>query len=356
MVQQTIRGLMLGIAVVALVVACGSFTLLRALKATGPAGEPREVVIEEGESTSAIATRLRDEGLIGQPLLFTLLVRAKGLDGQLQAGQYLLRPATTMGEIINTMQAGQSEEVQLTIIEGSRLEQIAETVEASGLSSADAFLAAARNGEAFKANHFLLQSLPPSASLEGYLFPDTYRIAATASVSEIVETMLGTFDARYATFDKEVQVTGRSVHEIVTMASIVQREAVLPAETPQIAAVFWNRLKPEFADETGGGKLGADPTVQYALGKPGDWWPKLAELSIEQINAVSSPYNTRTVNGMPPGPISSPGLVALEAAAKPAAEPPYLYFVASCAKDGSHRFATGFEEFQKLEQEFLACQ
>jgi UPF0755 protein len=356
-VQQTIRALMLGVAILALAVACGSFTMLRALKQTGGSGsEPVEVVLESGDSTNVIAARLREAGIIRQPLLFTLLVRAKDLDGKLQAGRYMLSPNMTMGEVMAALQSGQAEEVQITIIEGSRLEEIAETIEASGLAEREAFLATVRDGASFRDNHFLLQSLPDGASLEGYLFPDTYRVAATATVTEVVETMLDNFDRQYQSFETEVQVRGRSVHEIVTMASIVQREAALVPEMPRIAGVFWNRLEPAYAAETGGGRLQADPTVQYALGQPGEWWPRLEELPLEQIEGVDSPYNTRTVTGLPPGPISNPGLAALEAAAKPAVDPPYIYFVASCARDGSHRFAANFEEFQRFEAEFLACQ
>jgi UPF0755 protein len=358
-VQQTIRALMLGVAMLALVVSCGSFTLLRALRETGGSSSvPVEFEVEQGDSTSVIAAKLRssEPPLIRQPLLFSSLVRAKGLDGQLQAGNYLLRPNMSMGEIIGTLQSGRADEVQITIVEGSRLEEIAAVVAESGVATEDAFLEAARNGAAFRDAHFLLSSLPEGASLEGYLFPDTYRFASTATVSEVVDTMLTRFDEQYDSFDQEVQVEGRSVHEIVTMASIVQREAARVDEMTLIAGVFWNRLEPEYAAETGNGRLQADPTVQYVLGKPGEWWPQLSGLTIEQIEGVASPYNTRVNPGLPPGPISNPGLAALEAAAKPAQEPAYLYFVASCANDGSHQFATTFEEFQRFEAEYLACQ
>jgi UPF0755 protein len=125
---------------------------------------------------------------------------------------------------------------------------------------------------------------------------------------------------------------------------------------PQIAAVFWNRLKPEHVAETGNGRLQSDPTLQYALGKPGDWWPKLDTLTVEQIDANTNPYNPRVNPGLPPGPISAPGLAALRAAARPdASDPPYLYFVASCENQGAHNFATSIAEFQQFEQEYLNC-
>jgi UPF0755 protein len=325
-----------------------------------PAGEdatPVEFVVESGDSTSQIATRLKEDALIRQPLLFSLLVRLQGLDGSLQAGRYLLSSSMTMSEIIAALQTSRVEEIQITIAEGARLEEIANQFGSAGLVNVTEqdFLRVARDGAAFQERHFLLSSLPPGASLEGYLFPDTYRFAVTATVEEVVDTMLSRFDEQYASFETEVTVADVGVHEIVTMASIIQREAAREDEMPKISAVFWNRLKPEYQAETGGGKLQADPTVQYVLGQRGSWWPKLDSLTAEEINSIASPYNTRANPGLPPGPIASPGLSALRAAARPDATAPYLYFVASCVTPGAHNFAVNFEEFQRFEQEYLAC-
>jgi UPF0755 protein len=358
MMSKTLRALFLGITLVSLMVACVGYAFLAEVRR--PAGDDIELVefvVEPGDSTSAIATRLGTEGLIRQPLLFSMLVRMQGLDGQLQAGRYLLSESMTMSDIIVALQNSRVEEIQITLIEGLRLEEIAQQIGSSGLLNVTEqdFLRVARNGDAFKPEHFLLNSLPEGASLEGYLFPDTYRFAVTATVTEVVQTMLNRFDQQYASFETEVQVSGVDVHEIVTMASIVQREATQADEMPRIAAVFWNRLKPENLAETGGGRLGADPTVQYILGQRGNWWPKLDTLSLDEINGISSPYNTRVNTGLPPGPISNPGLEALRAAAQPDSSAPYLYFVASCTDIGAHNFAVTFEEFQRFEQEYLAC-
>lgn len=356
--SKTLRAAFLGVALVAAMVSCAGYAFLTELRQTaGESAELVEVIVEPGDTTSTIATKLRTAGLIRQPLLFSLLVRIQDLDDKLQAGRYLLRPDMTMSEIVSALQNSRVEEVQVQIIEGLRLEEVAEVIDAAGLAFVDGqtFLETARNGEAFQPNHFLLSSLPPGASLEGYLFPDTYRFAATATVTEVVETMLNRFDEQYATFETEVRVSGYDVHQIVTMASIVQREAAREDEMPRIAAVFWNRLKPEHVAETGGGRLQADPTVQYVLGQPGNWWPRLDTLSVEEINNLASPYNTRVNPGLPPGPISNPGLAALRAAAQPDESAEYLYFVASCTDPGAHNFATTFEEFQRFEQEYLAC-
>jgi len=355
--SKTLRALFLGVALVSLTLACAGYVLLSEIRRTaGPDDEIVEFIVEPGDSTSQIATRLGAEGLIRQPLLFTLLVRMRGLDGELQAGRYLLSPGMTMSEIIAALQTSRVEEIQITIPEGVRLEEIAQQIGSAGLLNVteEDFLRAARDGDAFRNRHFLLSSLPEGASLEGYLFPDTYRFAITATAEEIIETMLTRFDEQYASFETEITVSDVDVHDIVTMASIVQREAASEDEMPRIAAVFWNRLNPEYQAEVGG-RLGADPTVQYVLGQRGNWWPKLDSLSAEEINGIASPYNTRANPGLPPGPISNPGLSALRAAARPDTSVPYLYFVASCTSPGTHNFAQTFEEFQRYEQEYLQC-
>lgn len=354
--MRQVRALMLGITLIALMVSCSGYILLREINAAaGTSNEPVEIEIETGDTTAEIATKLRAAGLIRQPILFTMLVRMQGVDRNLQAGLYMLRPTMTMGEILVALQHSRVGEVEVLIPEGLRLEEVAQRVSEAGLVSEEEFLQVASNGSVFKDDHFLLNSLPAGASLEGYLFPDTYRFAATTTVTEVIETMLTRFDEQYGTIERDIRVPDVSVHQLVTMASIVQRESALEEEMPRIAAVFWNRLKPENADETGGGKLQADATVQYALGysvEEQTWWRK--NLTTDDLE-VRDPYNTRERSGLPPGPICNPGLDALRAAAQPDESANYLYFVVSCEMDGSHNFATTFEEFQQFEAEYLAC-
>lgn len=348
---------------ISLMVACAGYLLLSELRRPMDSSATSvEITVDQGDTTSAIATKLRAANLIRQPLMFTLLVRSQGLDGQLQAGRYVLRPNMTVSQIISALQTSRVEEVQVRLVEGLRIEEIAQVVGAAGLRNVDeqTFLKATRAGAAFKQQQALLSSLPEGASLEGYLFPDTYRFAATATVTEVVGIMLDNFASKYATFEKEVRVPSADVHKIVTMASIVQREAVRENEMPKIAAVFWNRLKPEYAAEFGGGQLGADPTVQYVLGQPGSWWPKLDTLSAEDINGAGkdgplAAYNTRGNAGLPPGPISTPGLAALKAAAQPDESQPYVYFVASCSDKGAHNFAINNADFQRFSLEYQQC-
>lgn len=356
-VMRHVRALMLGVALIALVISCGGYVALSEIRAPAdPEGEPVEFIVAEGASTADIATELQSEGLIRQPALFTLLARTQDLDGKLQAGRYVLSPTMTMSQIMAALQSSRVADVQVTVREGLRLEEVAAIMEGAGVVSADAFLAAARDGEAYRNDYFLLGSLPEGATLEGYLFPDTYRFAQRAEADEVVRAMLDRFAEQYATIERGVRVPGATVHDLVTMASIVQREAALVSEMSQIAGVFWNRLKPENAPSFGGGLLGADATVQYALGystQESSWWRK--NLTATDLQSAS-PYNTRLTPGLPPGPIASPGLAALTAAAQPDDTSGYLFFVASCARDGSHKFATTLEEHSQYEAEWLACQ
>jgi UPF0755 protein len=346
---------MLGITLIALVVGCGGFVALSELRAPAAEdGAPVEIEIEVGDSTSAIATKLSAAGLIRQPVLFSTLVRLRDLDDKLEAGVYVLSPTMTMDEIVVQLQNSQVAEAELVMREGLRLEEIAAIIDRSGVVSGEEFLAAAQDGERFRNNYFLLSSLPEGASLEGYLFPDTYRIAANTTADDIVTLMLDRFAEQFATIERNIQVPNANVHQIVTMASIVQREAALVEEMPQISAVFWNRLLPENAPVVAG-RLGADPTVQYALGYSDaeqTWWRR--NLTVDDL-AIDSPYNTRLREGLPPGPIANPGLAALTAAAQPDSSAPYLFFVADCALDGSHNFAVDFAEFQQYEADYLAC-
>lgn len=352
------RALFLITAILA-VIATAAFMLLSS-EIRRPGGDddtPIEFVVETGENTNAIATRLAELKLVRQPLLFVALARMQNLDDKLQAGNFLLRQTMTMNEIMIALQQARVKEIQITVIEGMRLEQIAEVVGAAGFLNITEPMAlrAFQSGARFKAGHIYLESLPADATLEGYLFPDTYRLNETATITDVVDLLIGHFEEQYATIDREVQVPDVTVHNLVTMASIIQREAAREDEMALISAVFWNRLKPENVGETGGGKLQSDPTVQYILGQPGDWWPKLDNLTIDEINAAPGLYNTRVQNGLPPGPISAPGLTALRAAARPDATANYLYFVAKCGEPGQHNFAASYDEFLTYEQEYLSC-
>ncbi len=308
---------------------------------TPASGEPFEVifVVEPGQSTAEISQNLADAGLIRSPWLFQRYARASGMDQQLKAGRYTLRSDMTMDEILETLtQAPKVREVTVTIPEGLRLEEITELLADQGVVSADEFRAALQEPYPYD----FLADRPAGATLEGYLFPDTYRIPETYTATQIVDLLLQTFDRR---FDQELrrkaQEQGLSIYQVVTLASIVEREVVVDAERPIVADVYLNRLE-------SGMPLDADPTVQYGLGyneRQGTWWPVLYfdELGIERLADLDHPYNTYRHPGLPPGPICSPGLGSLKGVVEPA-ETDYYFFVAKGDGTGEHAFARTLEE------------
>ncbi len=180
------------------------------------------------------------------------------------------------------------------------------------------------------------EQFPADATLEGFLFPDTYQVDPRGGPEPLVQAMLANFDAKVGTeLRAAFAEQGLSLYQAVTLASVVEREAVLPEERPLIAAVFLNRLRLEMP-------LEADPTVQFALGQQPDgaWWkPSLSAADLE----FDSPYNSYRYPGLPPGPIANPGLASLEAVAHPAAST-LLYFRTACDGSGAHLFAETFEE------------
>jgi UPF0755 protein len=273
----------------------------------------------------------------------------QGLDVSLEAGTYSLRPNMTMHEIALALQQGGAQGVTVTIPEGWRLEQVGWVLEQQGLMRSDDFVAQARTGQY---PYTWLADRPLGASLEGFLFPDTYQLALDATPSSVVELMLATFDQRVVA-EIEGRLAGKTifdlalgayrpmtVYDVVTLASIVEREAVIPEERPIIASVYLNRLDPAHIEETAL-RLSADPTVQYAKGfdpATGNWWNPMLP---GEGQTVDSPYNTFIVQGLPPGPIANPGLASILAVLN-AANTDYLYFHA--VGDGSHAFAATLEE------------
>ena len=304
-----------------------------------PAGTddtPVTFVVEPGESVTAIANQLAAQGLVSDAELFRRYVQAKGLDAGIQAGTYTLRQTMTIPEIARALQHANAPEQQVTIPEGKRMEEVAVLVGQQTDIQPDAFLSFAREGwrESDLPDRFgFLATIPVSQTLEGFLFPDTYRLPAEASPYDLVERMLGNFDAKVTPEIRQgFEAQGLTLYEGITLASIVEREAVLDEERPLIAGVYYNRLRD-------GWPLSACPTVQYALGyRPdeGTWWKH--QLYFDDLE-VDSPYNTYRHLGLPPSPIASPGLASIRATAFPA-QTDYYFFMVDCHKnDGSHLFA-----------------
>ncbi len=297
--------------------------------------EPVEFIVHPDEPVENVADRLEEHGLIRAGWYFELRMRLGSADTQLQAGQYQLHPGMAVSEIIDEMTtSGRVGTVNVRFQEGWRTEQYAEHLVDVGLiDTADEFMNAVTEKQW---DYDFLATRPADAELEGYLFPDTYEFRADATPEEIVETLLDTFDARVTPELRELaDERGYHLHNIITVASIIEREAVIADERPTIASVFYNRL-----DQTM--PLQADPTVQYVVGEPGNWWPQIGQ---EDINRMS-PHNTYQRPGIPPWPICNPSLASIEAAFDPE-NTDYLYFVATGDGSGAHRFAETYDEHQE---------
>lgn len=326
--------------------ALGLYLRTRAAVLNAPAGVDatlRPFQIAEGETALTVSNRLEEQGLITDAGLFRQYMRYHGVDQRLAAGDFEIARAMTMGEIADRLQQAHYEEIAVTIPEGMRAEEVAELLDVKGVMDGQAFLALVRGGSASAAALGDYPWLPAGlTTLEGYLFPDTYRLPVRAAPADLIRRMLDNFGRR-VTDDvmTPARLAGRSLDQVVTMASIVEREAPRADERPLVASVYWNRVSGACSDQTGGAYLQADPTVQYAAGRPGEWWWK--PTSVEEYQLVQSPYNTYLRPGLPPSAIASPGLSAIQAAADPATTQ-YCFFVAT--GDGTHVFAATLAEHQ----------
>jgi UPF0755 protein len=319
-----------------------AYLAARAEALTAPAGRGEGLVrfvVTPGETANVIAQALVQEELLRDSDLFLKYLRYRGFDSGLEAGTYLLDPRATIPELAVALTQATAQEIELRFLEGWRLEEMAaylDTVKAAAID-ADQFLDLAQRRPALDADSFpFLDELPPQQTLEGYLFPDTYRVRLDAEAADLVTQMLRNFEQRVTpSLRAGFAANGLTLHEAVTLASIVERETPLADERAMVAGVFYNRLGR-------GMRLQADPTVQYAVGfdvSSGSWWK--SPLTAADLEAAS-PYNTYRNEGLPPGPIANPGLASLEAVANPAVTT-NLYFVADCDAAGSHLFSETYE-------------
>jgi UPF0755 protein len=312
----------------------GAYLMLNRSGLTAAAGDPERVAtldIEPGQDAQSVVRQLEDLGVVDRPELFSRYLTYRGLDTGIEAGRYEVSGAMSILELSELLQQARSSRYTLTIPEGWRREQVA-----LALGQLDLGFSAADFLEATHQTPPPWTQAPASVDdLEGFLFPDTYQLDPGMTAGEVVEMMVTDFEGRLSDdLLSGFAAQGLTPFEAVVLASIVEREAILASERPLIASVFLNRLAL-------GIPLQADPTVQYPLGRPPDGWWK-APLSAEDLQ-VDSPYNTYLQDGLPPGPIASPGLASLESVAAPAGTA-YLFFRATCDGSGRHLFATTFEE------------
>ncbi len=289
------------------------------------AGDTVVVVIPPGMTTKAIGELLDSKGLLRSAALFRAVVSIEGAGGKLQAGEYVFSKAMTAREIVGKLVRGETGYRQFTIPEGFTIDQIAALLESQNIVPAAKF-------KAYAAGAVPYDYINPAANVkyksEGFLFPDTYRISSGTGEEQIFKMMAAQFDRQFTpAMRSRAAELGLSVRQVVILASLVEKEAQQAKERPVIAGVFLGRLKQEMP-------LQSCATIQYILGyaKP--------ELTVQDTE-LPSPYNTYRNMGLPPGPIASPGLAAIQAVLYPAATD-YLYFVAG--KDGSHVFSRTYEE------------
>jgi UPF0755 protein len=289
-------------------------------------------VIQAGDTVPSISQRLEEAGLIRNARTFRIYLLWNGTDKIIQTGTYRLSPVRNGREIADMLKSTSLTEVKFAILPGWRMEEIAASLPTSGLGiTPEAFIAAAStpsNAPAF---------IPVGATSEGFLSPGEYILPRTMSADQLVFLLLQEFSSGLtAELRNDFSNHGLTVFQAVTLASVIQREAIVKDEMPVIASVFYNRLASDMP-------LQADPTVQYALGynaSQGTWWTN--PLSGKDM-LFNSPYNSYLFKGLPPGPISNPGLAALQAVAAPA-QSNYFYFQARCDKSGLHNFAETLEQ------------
>jgi UPF0755 protein len=299
----------------------------------GYEGAEQFVEIPPGTGSASMGRRLAEAGVVRSGDVFRIAVWLRGSGRRLQAGEYRFDRPMTAAEVVDKIARGDVYVRTITFREGLTVREMAALFESAGFGTAAEFMAASRNAA-------LIRGLDPEArDLEGYLFPDTYTLPRTTTAAQLVERMVARFQ-KTMTPELQAQAAARdlSVRELVTLASLVEKETGKPEERTIVAGVYTNRLRI-------GMGLQCDPTVIYALMLAGRYDGNIRKGDLQ----IDSPYNTYRYAGLPPGPIAAPGEASLQAAANPA-DVPYLYFVSR--NDGSHVFATTLDEHNRNVNEF----
>jgi UPF0755 protein len=311
--------------------------------------EPIRVVVPQGASGKTIAGLLHEKDVIRSPFVFRLTCSLSGSSGRLKPGAYEFTQSMSLPDVIKRLVRGETLQSWVTVPEGFTARQIADTLEAKQLANPQEFLdLALRPGYGF-----FNRTFAHGSSLEGYLFPDTYLIDRVSGTREIVEKMLDAFEKKAleprrarieeviaARFHLGPASLPEGLHRILTLASLVEREAKVDRDRPLIAAVLWNRLKKNM-------RLEVDATISY---RPGESTTNKERTYLRDLR-TDSDYNTYRRSGLPPGPICNPGVAAIDAVLDPS-QADYLYYVAK--PDGSHVFSRTFEEHVKAKNDIAS--
>ncbi len=290
------------------------------------------VDIKPGMTLRQVSHFLADKKLLDEPGAFVLYTYLQGKQNHIQAGEYRFSPSVPPWKILESLTNGTAILYTVTIPEGYRITEIAELLEKKGLADKNKFIEETRNKELLDAHQ-----IPAGGSLEGYLYPETYKFSKAVGARKIVQTLVDTFKERVQKPElmQQVKAGKLTFHEIVTLASLIEKETGLGTERKLISSVFHNRLAKKM-------RLQTDPTVIYAMVNF-DGNIRKKDLSID------SPYNTYKYFGLPPGPIASPGLDSIRAALEPD-QSDFLYFVSR--KDGSHQFSTNYKDHSRAVQKY----
>ena len=288
------------------------------------------IVVCRGQGFKTTSKMLHKMGIIKNPFKFKIVTYIKRYDKDIKAGEYLLSSSMSPNRILEIMVSGKVILRKLTIPEGFNLYQIASIVAKAGLGTEKDFLRTARNSSLVCENGIKAETF------EGYLFPDTYYFPKNVTPEKIISTMIKRFRSLFTLSLKEqANALGFSIHEIITIASIIEKETGVPFERPIISSVFHNRLKKKM-------RLESDPTVIYGI-KDFDGNIKRKDLT------EPTPYNTYKIKGLPPGPIANPGIKSIEAAIYPA-DTDFLYFVSK--RNNTHKFSTGIADHNRAVRKY----
>jgi UPF0755 protein len=319
------------LALIAGVLAIGVWSTIFRAAAAVPSGRSVTITIAKGASGEVVATELAKAGVVANATMFRIQAQFLGATADMKAGTYTFATGSDYEPVIRRLQAGpEIVYVTITIPEGWGVPAIAARVQADLRIPAATFVTLATTGA--KKFHYAFLADNPTDSLEGYLFPKTYQFKTGVNATDVIDVMLAQYGKETAGLDYSYAKSKRlTPHGVLTIASIIEREASVASDRPKVSSVIYNRLAI-------GMRLQLDSTVQFALnGK--------ADLTLADLQ-TPSPYNTYTHAGLPPGPICDPGLVSIQAALHPATTK-YLYYILTY-KDGRQSFATNYADFLKL--------
>jgi len=292
--------------------------------------QPVTFTVSSGQHLSIIAQNLKDQNLISNLIAFKLYVRIKKAATRIKAGEYEMNTGMTPKTILNLLTSGKNKLYRLTIPEGRNMEEIAILVQKAGLCSGKLFLSLCNDLE------FINQLALPGMTLEGYLFPDTYFFSKETDCKTLIKKMITTFNKTFnEQWKARAKKIGLSVHEVVILASIIEKETGNSKERSIISSVFHNRLKRHM-------RLESDPTVIYGVS---DYHGRIRYKHLRRV----TPYNTYKIDGLPAGPIANPGAQALKATLYPA-QTNYLFFVSK--NDTTHKFSTNLKDHNRAVRKY----